>query len=137
MRRKLGDIATDVTDNYQVCYNLCSWGCGGSSISFPSFFLYVSHFSLPSQACIEAVEALSAGQYVTVEKLVLLGELPDDTHGQFYSLLRSNLLPMKDNLVVDLLTLQESQQEASLQQLFERAEAEDSAEVCDSSNVKK
>ena len=24
MRRKLGDIGTDVTDNYQVCYNLCS-----------------------------------------------------------------------------------------------------------------
>ena len=66
---------------------------------------------------------------------MLLGELPGDTHGQFYSLLRSILLPMKDNPVVDLLTLQESQQEASLQQLFERAEAEDSGEVCDSSNV--
>ena len=90
-----------------------------------------------SQACIEAVEALSAGQYVTMEKLVLLGELPGDTHGQFYSLLRSILLPMKNNPVVDLLTLQESQQEASLEQLFERAEAEDSAEVCGSSNVKK
>ena len=77
------------------------------------------------------MERLIAGQYVTKEEL--LGQLPDppDNYRKFYSLLHSILLSMKSDPVVTLLTLQESQQqEASLEELFERAKNEDSAEVC-------
>ena len=78
----------------------------------------------------QAVEALSAGQHVPEEKLVLLGQLPDASHGQFHSVLRSILLPMRSDPVMALLTLRESQQqEASLEELFEQAEIEDNAEV--------
>ena len=83
--------------------------------------------------CVEAVEALSAGKHVSEEDLVLLGQLPDprQAHRHLFTLIRTYLLLMKRNPVVTLLTLQESeQQKASLEQLFERAETEDSAEVC-------
>ena len=79
------------------------------------------------------MERLVEGQDITKEDLVLLGQLPDPTHdsGQFYSQLRSFLLSMKSDPLVTLLILPESQQqEASLEQLFERAETENSAEVC-------
>lgn len=88
--------------------------------------------SYTPQVCIQAVEALSAGQDVPEEDLMLLGQLPDATHGygQFYSLLRSFLLPMKNDPVISLLTLKESQQqEVSLENLFEKAEKEDNADV--------
>ena len=81
------------------------------------------------------MEALIAGQHVHEEDLVLLGQLPDTTHGygQFSSVLRSILLSMRSDPVIILLTLQEAQQQVtSLEELFERAEAEDSAEVCSS-----
>ena len=92
---------------------------------------FLPPFLLP-QTCVEAVEALSAGKHVSEEDLVLLGQLPDaiQGHRHLYTLIRSFLLPMKSDPVVTLLTLPESkQQEASLEQLFERAETEDSAEV--------
>ena len=78
------------------------------------------------------MERLVAGQDITKEDLVLLGQLPDPTHycGWFYPQLRSGLLSMKSDPLVTLLILPESQQEASLEQLFERAETENSAEVC-------
>ena len=81
----------------------------------------------------QALEALSAGQHVSEEDLVLLGQQPDSTqdHRHLFTLIRSFLLPMKSYPVLTLLTLPESQQQkASLEQLFERAETEDSAEVC-------
>lgn len=79
------------------------------------------------------MERLTADQHVTEEELVLLGQLPDPKHGymQFYSVLRSLLLPMKNDPVVTLLAPQNPQeQDTSLEQLFKRAEAEDNAEVC-------
>ena len=79
------------------------------------------------------MEKLVAGQDITKEDLVLLGQLPDPIHdrGQFYSQLRSGLLSMKSDPVITLLILPESQQqEASPEQLFKRAETENSAEVC-------
>ena len=69
---------------------------------------------------------------------MLVGQLPHASpgHVQFHSLLRSILLPMKNDPVVALLTLQESQQqEMSLEELFERAEVEDNAEVCSGTNI--
>ena len=76
----------------------------------------------------QAVETLSVSQHVPVENLVKLGLLPGAKDGHFYSQLREMLLPMKCDPVVALLTLQEPQ--ASLEQLFERAETENTAEVC-------
>ena len=81
----------------------------------------------------QLVEALSIGEDVTEEGLILLGQLPDPTHGQgqFYSQLRSILLSMRTHPLVTLLKLPESQhQKASLKQLFERAETDNSAVVC-------
>ena len=85
----------------------------------------------------QLVGALSAGEDVTEEDLILLGQLPDPKPGQgqrqFYCELRSKLLSMKSDPLVTLLILPESkQQKASLEQLFERAESENSAEVCGS-----
>ena len=132
IRRKLGDISVDVSDNYQVCHSLCGttffqdlWD-GAPSL----FFLPISSLS---QLCVKTIERLVAGQHISEEDLVLLGQLPDATQGheQLFILLRSFLLPMKSDPLVTLLTLQESQQqELSLEQLFVRAESEDSAEVC-------
>jgi len=78
------------------------------------------------------MKKLIEGQYVTEEDLILLGQLPDpkDGCGQFYSKLRSILLPVMNDPVVTLLALHESQeQEASLEKLFERAREENSAKV--------
>ena len=99
----------------------------------PLSFLPLFLLSFCLQTCVEAVEALSAGKHVSEEDLVLLGQLPDPTqgHGHLFTLIRTFLLPMKSNPVVTLLRVQESQQQkASLEQLFERAKTEDSAEVC-------
>ena len=80
----------------------------------------------------QIVQALSAGQHVSEEDLLLLVQLRETTEGQeqLYSGLRSFLLEMMADPVITLLTLQElKQQEASLEQRFKRAETEDSAEV--------
>ena len=80
------------------------------------------------------MKKLIAGQHVTEEDLTLLGQLPDPRkgHGQFYHEMRSILLRVKSDPVVTLLALHESQeQEASLEKLFQRSQAEDNAEVCD------
>ena len=103
------------------------------SPSLPHSILPLLLLSFQPQMCVEAVEALSAGKHVSEEDLVLLGQLQDPTqgHSHLFTLIRTFLLPMKTNPVVTLLTLQESeQQKASLEQLFDRAETEHSAEVC-------
>ena len=77
------------------------------------------------------MKALLEGQHVQKEDLLLLEQLPDVTNGQFHYQFRCFLLHLKSDPVVTLLTLQESQQqETSLEELFERFEKEDSAEVC-------
>ena len=80
------------------------------------------------------MERLVAGEDVTEEDLILLGQLPDPTgQVQFYCQLNSILLSMRSDPLVTLLILPESQQQkASLEQLFERAQTENSAEVCGS-----
>ena len=145
IREKLGAIAADVSENYQVYFNsFCSLFLAPlpslplclpffSSSPLPLSILPLLLLSFQPQMCVEAVEALSAGKHVSEEDLVLLGQLPDPTqdHRHLFTLIRTFLLPMKRNPVVTLLTLQESeQQKASLEQLFEREETEDSAEVC-------
>ena len=93
-----------------------------------------SSFFLPFQACAQTMEKLTAGQHVTEEELELLGQLPDPAHGysKFYSeLCRTILKRMKSDPVVTLLTVElPQQQNTSLELLFDKAEAEDSAEVC-------
>ena len=135
MRKKLGDISAEDSDNYEVnIFQLFH-----SSLLFyllPQFHPLFLPKSFP-QTCVQLVEALSAGEDVTEEDLILLGQLPDPKYGQgqgqFYCQLRSKLLSMKSDPLVTLLILPESQpQKASLEQLFERAETENSAEVCGS-----
>ena len=72
------------------------------------------------------MKKLVAGQHVAEEDLMLLAQLPG-----FYSKLCSILLPMKNDPIVALLTLHKSQQqEASLEELFERVKMESTAQVC-------
>lgn len=139
MKRKMGNISIEISEKYQVCddfcrtmYVVCFTRISETVHIIPFFFHFLTPFVFSSifQVCAHTMERLIAGQYVTKEEL--LGQLPDppDDYRKFYSLLRSILLSMKSNPVVTLLTLQESQQqEASLEELFERAENEDSAEV--------
>ena len=123
MKRKLGDISTDVSENYQACLDFEIVHLIPSSLHYLSLFC--------PQACVEMVEALSAGKHAQKENLLLPGQLPDITNEQFYSLLRKFLVQLKSDPVVTLLTLQESQQqEVSLEELFETFQKEDSAEVC-------
>ena len=96
-----------------------------SLLPFPSLSVFCP------QACMAIVEAISEGKHVQKEDLLLLGQLPDTTNGQFYSLIRPFLMCLKSDPVVTLLTLEESQQqEASLEELFDRFEKEECAEVC-------
>ena len=75
------------------------------------------------------MEKLIAGHHVTEEDLMLLCQLPDPTHGhgQFCNEI---LVCVKNNPLVTLLALQSQEQEASLEQLFERTKVEKNAEVC-------
>ena len=135
IREKLGTVTTDLPENYQVFWNSLFLPLPFFTL-LPSFPCSPSHSFLLSfclQTCLEAVEALSAGKHVSEKDLVLLGQLPDaiQGHRHLYTPIRSFLLPMKSDPVVTLLKLQEpEQQQASLEQPFERAETEDSAEVC-------
>ena len=83
--------------------------------------------------CVQIMEKLIADKHVAEEELMLLGQLPDPSHGytQFYSVLHSLLLPMRNDPVITLLAPQNPQeQDTSLEWLFKRAETEYGAEVC-------
>lgn len=75
---------------------------------------------------------MSAGEHVSEDSLELLCQLHDGNH-QLYTQLKDYLLPMKDDPVVALLTLREShfKSHVSIEQLFEKAQEEDSPEVSD------
>ena len=96
------------------------------------------------QKCLETVEAISLGKDVTIDELVLLGQIPDAgaSSGQFYSKLRDFLLSMADNPTLALLTIpveskKKQKQEKNglpsegppLNKVFELARNSDTAEV--------
>ena len=83
------------------------------------------------QACFQAVQNLSSGQYVSEERLLTLCQLPDSAKGQLYRPVQVLLDPMRNDPVVAQLTLKDSQFKGSisLEQLFTNANMENSPEV--------
>ena len=116
IRRMLGDLNADCLDNYQ--------------------------------SCIQTMQNIALGKEVTEEELVVLGKLPDasSTSGYFHSRLREHMFNMLDDPARVLLYLpraQKKQQESreeqemeeeegrkKLNELFQQAKEDDSAEVC-------
>ena len=87
---------------------------------------------LSSKACVQVVEKVSAGQYVEEQDLLLVCQLPDpnSTSGRFYSILRAQLLDMRTDPVLTLLTQRESKAKiVSLEEMFEHVIDNDTSEV--------
>ena len=70
-QKKLGAIFADVSDSYQVCHILPRLVIWYSS----PFFLLFSPVPSPPQVCAKTMEKLVAGEDVTEEDLILLGQL--------------------------------------------------------------
>ena len=78
----------------------------------------------------QAVENItSGGENIDKDGLLLLCQLPDGSRGKLYSQLRKILFPMKNDPVVALLTLKESKYSHMIEELFDEAELNDTAEV--------
>ena len=116
IRRMLGDLPAESLDNYQ--------------------------------ACIQTMHNIAGGKEVMEEELVVMGKLPDasSSSGTFHSKLREHMLKMADDPARALLYLplkkkkqeggskeeeegEEEQGRKKLNDLFERTEHEDTAEV--------
>ena len=81
----------------------------------------------------EAIASLNSGQPLREDELILIGELPDETteSGQFYSLLRLELLKLIGNPVLSLIQLRLEEREAGMKfsRLFAAAEYKNNAKV--------
>lgn len=118
IRRMLGDLPAESLDNYQ--------------------------------ACIQTMQNMAVGKDVMEEELIVMGKLPDasSSSGVFHSKLREHLLKMADDPARALLFLplkkkkseegdeeveegEEEKGREKLDDLFEQAEVEDTAEVFD------
>lgn len=115
IRRMLGDLNADSLDNYQ--------------------------------SCIQTMQNIALGKEVTEEELVVLGKLPDasSSSGYFHSRLREHMFKMLDDPARVLLYLPQAQKKqeetreeeemneekgrAKLNELFQQAKDDDSAEV--------
>ena len=82
------------------------------------------------QTCVEIVEAISCRQEVSIDDLIILGQIPDSStdSGQFYSHLKTLLLNMATNPAIALLNGVE-EATSSLDDEFELARTSNSAEV--------
>ena len=85
------------------------------------------------QGCVEAIAALSAGEPVKEDDLILIGELPDDsvTSGQFYSVLREELLKLLEDPVLTLIELRDEDRKAGMKfsMLFAAAQFKNNPKV--------
>ena len=85
------------------------------------------------QTCLEIVEAITTGRDVSVQDLVILGQLNDrdPSKGNFYNRLRELLLDMENNPAIALLKLPSTAkgQEPPLPAMFELARKDTSSEV--------
>ena len=81
----------------------------------------------------EAIASLNSGQPLREDELIVIGELPDEMaeSGQFYSLLRLELLKLIGNPVLSLIQLRVEEREAGLKfsRLFAAAEYKNNAKV--------
>ena len=79
------------------------------------------------QACVQAVENITSGAgNIDKEGLLFLCQLQDGSHGKLYSQLMKQLLPMRDDPVIALLTVKHG---PPMEDLFDTAEVENNAEV--------
>ena len=93
------------------------------------------------QACVQSVEAMSSGEHVKEEDLLILCQLPDGRYGRLYKQLKDYLQPMQHDPVLALLTLGggggggggggngRSKKHPSFEALFTLAQIEDTPEV--------
>ena len=83
------------------------------------------------QACVQSVQHLSSGQYVSEDRLLTLCQLPDEACRQLYTQVQSLLSPMGNDPVVAQLSLEGSKfdKKLSLEELFIDADTANSAEV--------
>ena len=92
---------------------------------------FIHYWPPPPQVCVQTVQSMSAGQYVSEDKLIVLCELCDGTHGQLFVEAQSYLTPMRNDPVVAQLTLKGTQHKGkvSLEQLFLEADEQKTPEV--------
>ena len=110
---------TQIKCNYNLATNLRE-----TYNSVWSTFSY--HFSILTElpkstleeceGCVDAVASMSAGEPVREDDLILIGELPDDTTatGQFYSVLREEMLNLIGDPVLSLIELRDEDKEAGM-----------------------
>ena len=104
-------------------------------ITLIAFFCFLNErvILVTPQACVHIVEAISAGQPVKEDDLILIGNLPDSKDQEsrkFHTTLCNHLLGMEQDPVLSLLTLRvKGGKGKRLEELFERCRAERSAEV--------
>lgn len=83
--------------------------------------------------CLEAIAAMTSGEPLREDELILIGELPDEEaeSGQFYSVLRTELLKLIGNPVLSLIQLREEEREMGVKfsRLFAAAEYKNNAKV--------
>ena len=87
----------------------------------------------------EAIAALSSGEPVKEDDLILIGELPDDSvaSGQFYSVLREELLKLLEDPVLSLIELRDEDRKAGMKfsTLFAAAQFKNNPKVSCRINV--
>ena len=84
--------------------------------------------------CVEAVSSLSNGGCPKEDELILIGELSDSTSGsgQFYTVLRAELLKFVSNPLLTLIQPRQEDRDAGVKfsKLFAAAEYKNNSKVC-------
>ena len=73
----------------------------------------------------------SSDDEVDIHDLITLCCLHDGSQGQLYSQLSKLLVPLKDDPVFVLLTIKESDDYSSIEELFDKVEFNNDPEVCE------
>ena len=85
------------------------------------------------QGCMESVATISAGKAIREEDLILIGELPDSSSpdGQFYSVMREEILKLVEDPVLSLIELRAEDKDAGMKfsRLFAAAQYKNNPRV--------
>ena len=83
--------------------------------------------------CMDSIATISAGKAIREEDLILIGELPDSSSpdGQFYSVMREEILKLVDDPVLSLIELRSEDKEAGMKfsRLFAAAQYKNNPKV--------
>ena len=83
--------------------------------------------------CMDSITTISAGKAIREEDLILIGELPDSSSpdGQFYSVMREEILKLVDDPVLSLIELRSEDKEAGMKfsRLFAAAQYKNNPKV--------